>query len=72
MKDLKIGNLLITKKGLLTITFACFLSGVLLGGMIASKSANPESNSTFVLIFFGVLIWSFLIPTLRKQIKIVN
>lgn len=72
MKDLKIGKLLITKEGLLTITFAGFLGGVLIGAFIATKSANSNGNSNFIFIFFGVLIWSILIPTLRKQIKIIN
>lgn len=72
MKDLKVRNLLITKKAILTISFACFLTGMLIGGLMVFKSKDPKSNSAFILIFFGILLWASLIPILRKQIKVMH
>ena len=40
MKDIKIGNLIFTKKSILILAFCLFLNGINIGVMLAMKSNN--------------------------------
>lgn len=70
MKDITIGNLLITKKGVLILTFLFFIIGVLLGGTI--MASNLGKTNLFIFIPFLIIIWLAYIPTLKKEIKSIK
>jgi hypothetical protein len=65
MRSLKIGNLVITKKGLLTLCFGFFLTGIVLGGTII---ANKNSSNILLGLFITLINWGVLFPTLKKEI----
>lgn len=67
MKDLKIGNLLITKKGLLTLAYVFFLTGAILGGTLLTNHSGTKN--LFFIIPFLAFIWFKYIPTLKREIK---
>ncbi|MDO4783426.1 MAG: hypothetical protein Q4A09_09460 [Capnocytophaga felis] len=66
MKDLKIGDLLITKKAILGLAFGSFLTGMLLGAFVYTKSV-----SFVVFMIPAIIIWAIILPKLKKYIKYV-
>lgn len=77
LRDLKIGNRLITKEGILTLSFLSCLIGSLFGAWLY-LSMIPESNTksdriiSYILISFGLMILLFFVPALKKQIRKIN
>lgn len=54
MKDLKIGQLIFTKKAILLIAFRLFLLGIAIGVSVALK--EEHSQWTLAILFLGVLL----------------
>lgn len=54
MKDLKIGQLLFTKKAILLIAVRLFILGIAIGVSVALKETH--SQWTLLIIFLGVLL----------------
>lgn len=66
MEEIKIGNLIISKKGILGIAFLLFLIGAIIGGMIIA----PKENGNWLMAsFFIVIVSSILYPKIRKEIR---
>lgn len=77
LRDLKIGNRLITQKGLITLAFLFFLTGILFGAwlyltMIPEGNVKSDRIISYIFICFGLIIWMFFISILRKQIRRIN
>jgi len=69
---MKIGNLILTRKGIYTIAFGFFCTGILLGAFIAN-SVKTESNFNIpIFLLFNIPIWLFLIPKIKKEINTKN
>lgn len=64
MKDLKIGQLLFTKKAVLLIAFRLFILGIAIGASVALK--EQHSQWAIPIIFLGVLL---SILTFRKTTR---
>jgi hypothetical protein len=70
MEDLKLGNLIMTKKGLAILIFAVFLSGIICGGMFFINAIDSPSSSTQILFLFSIVfLWFFTFLKLGKYVK---
>lgn len=67
MKDIKIGNIIITKKGILRSAFILFIIGMLVGGQFA-MAEDGKSKSIIMLSFIFLIPIFYLIPGLKKEI----
>lgn len=66
MKNLKIGSLIISQRGMLIVAFLLFLTGVILGSTIAANFLG--AINLFFLLPFLAVIWSVCIPSLEEEI----
>ena len=68
MKTIKIGNLILTAKGILIIALGFFCTGVLLGASIL-LSAKSESNfRILIFLILNIPLWIFLLPKIEREI----
>ncbi len=67
MTDLRIGSVIISKKGIFKIAFLLFLIGVIIG-------ANVASEKFHIAVFLPVIaaIFYFLMPGIKKEIRNVK
>lgn len=66
MRDLKIGNLLISQKGIVILACLLFVSGIVFGGTIIASYIGGI-NVLFLLPVLAIT-WSISIPSLEEEI----
>ena len=72
MNDLKIGNLVFTKKAVGLIAFCLFLNGSIIGAMVAYKASHPAGINVIVLYAGMFLPYLVLGKSIRKNIIELN
>ncbi|PQJ20998.1 hypothetical protein [Tenacibaculum sp. SG-28] len=65
---LKLGNLHITKKGILKLSFGFFLTGSILGGLIFSSIKSNEKFNLMYFMFTNIFIWFFTFRSLKNEV----
>lgn len=66
MNEIKIGNLIISKKGILGIAFLLFTIGVIIGGMVIAPQNG--GNGLMALVFIAIVIF-INYPMIKKEIR---
>ncbi|MFD1293838.1 hypothetical protein ACFQ5N_08330 [Lutibacter holmesii] len=68
MKTFKIGNLILTKKGILIIALGFFCTGVLLGASILLSTKSESNLRILLFLILNIPIWIYLFPKIEREI----
>lgn len=69
MKNIKIGKIFITKKGLLNICLFTFLFGILLGATILFNSIKFNIISFLFMFIFATILWKIFAKRIKNEIS---
>ncbi|TCD12787.1 hypothetical protein EZ449_01705 [Pedobacter frigidisoli] len=68
MKDIKIGNTIITKKAVLKIAFLLFIVGIFIGGQIAVKEKGKSNSFLLLSSIILIPIFYMIVPSIKREI----
>ena len=66
MDNIRIGKLIITKKGIIYLCLLSFLYGILLGVTIFVNSVKYSSSSFILMILLSMIVWKFIKPKIAN------
>ena len=72
MDNIRIGKLIITKKGIIYLCLLSFLYGILLGVTIFVNSVKYSSSSFILMILLSMIVWKFIKPKMLNEISEKN
>ena len=72
MDNIRIGKLIITKKGIIYLCLLSFLYGILLGVTIFVNSVKYSSSSFLLMILLSMIVWKFIKPKILNEISEKN
>ncbi|MHA3047735.1 hypothetical protein JSO59_010325 [Riemerella anatipestifer] len=69
MNDIRIGKLLITKKGVINICLLSFLYGILFGATILLNSIKYNLLTFALMIVFSIILWRNFATSIKNEIS---